>query len=810
MAQQLPLHVTTQMNEADIRGGLSIHTPHCIAYKLPKQTVTDILEAISKKYPEQSHESSIYTASVDWIQSLTDSIAKELSNNFNAPPEKFAETGRTVANIVSSVGNGIWSSGITPINAIKDIETNIPLYLSDYFDQLSGWSKEHVFDSKPKIGSNLTGIKGSNPYPAGQPHGPEGAVTGAHVNISWSLPAVNVKRSFNTNSNTPTFGSGKPSDGEVYRYFAFIDSYKQAIVLNGDGSIVRKTYDFGDSSQLWRIEDYGNFYALNNKKYGKYLGKKLKSANNKPDNNWHEAAVYLVEDDDTSTYSIVGTQNNRDFSAILKDLTLVTVPLVAWRNSSGQFLNINDVNSGNLNFSNGEKHGNTVIPTSDQLFLFVPHPDFSRKAVVIGNNGKALEFNPSNKAPAFSYKLNPPARLPFVLFDYDQNIWPRSANYLASRLQQPLIAAAAAAAPPPGKGTRVRVWKADPSVRSIGIRELFLVHTDIKTGPKDGLLDTESTARPIAPDANGDFLLDFDSNPTKVPESDNHTRFDVVHTYSAVRYTYDLLLGDLEYLDGSPPELERPWGNQPLVIHPHAGEDANAFYSREEGVLKFFYTTQNNKIIYLCRSFDVVAHETGHSFLDILQPQWLSDGQTGGFHEAFGDLCSLFTLISMAEIADLFITLTKANLRDPSNFLSAVGEEFGDALYNNRGKGLRNLSNNLKGSQAEAEVHAVSMVFSGFYYDVLVDVFALERNPAIKSDTETLMDVGTNLRRALVIAIRVSSARPTRTKFQEIATNLETAFGTLGRRLGVDLTSWSQIVRRHAKDRELSLAGLSR
>jgi len=396
-----------------------------------------------------------------------------------------------------------------------------------------------------------------------------------------------------------------------------------------------------------------------------------------------------------------------------------------------------------------------------------------------------------------------------VLFDYDQNIWPRSANYLASRLQQPLIAASAAAAvPPPGKGARVRVWKADPSVTSIGIRELFFVRTDIKTGPKDSLLDTESTAAPIAPDANGDFLLDFANTPTKIPESDNHTRFDVVHTYSAVRYTYDLLSGDLEYLDGNPPELRRPWGNKPLVIHPHAGEDANAYYSRQEAVLKFFYTDdKNGKIIYLCRSFDVVAHEAGHSFLDILQPGWLSDGQTGGFHEAFGDLCSLFTLISMAEIADLFVTLTKANLRDPSNFLSAVGEEFGDALFKNKGKGLRNLSNDLKGSRAGSEVHAVSQVFSGFYYDVLVDVFALERNPIIKSDTETLMDVGTILRRALIIAIRVSSARPTRTKFQEIATNLETAFGTLGRRLGVDLSAWSQITRGHARSRELSIAG---
>jgi hypothetical protein len=54
--------------------------------------------------------------------------------------------------------------------------------------------------------------------------------------------------------------------------------------------------------------------------------------------------------------------------------------------------------------------------------------------------------------------------------------------------------------------------------------------------------------------------------------------------------------------------------------------------------------------------------------------------------------------------------LTKANLRDPSNFLSAVGEEFGDVLYKNKGQGLRNLSNTIKGSQADSEVHALSMV----------------------------------------------------------------------------------------------------
>ncbi|CAI2169222.1 16287_t:CDS:2 [Funneliformis geosporum] len=751
---QIPLHVTTQMHEADVRGGLSKPSPHCIVYGLPKEEVSSILEKIAKKTTPPRHEASIYTTSDEWINSLANSIANELSTAFNIPPNNFIESGRNIANVISSVGSGTWSTGIAPVNALKDIETNFLLYLSDYFDQLSGWSRENAFE---QTCSRISTLGSSNQ----QSHsGPESALSGIYAKINWKLGDIN--RPFNTTSNAPTFASeGEPSTGEVYRYFAFVDPFKRALTMNEDGSIKKEIYNFSDSAQLWRIENYGSHYALYNKKRNAYLSRSL----------------------------------------------VVTVPLVAWRNSSGQFLSVQDAQSGTLGFSNGD---NNNSPKSEQLFLFVPHPDFSNKAIVIGHNGKLLEFNPrtSNKSSC-SFDLKSPSKLPFVLFDYEQNIWPNGANFLASRLPQHLIVAAA---PPPGVGTRVNVWKADPSVKRIGIRELFLLNIDIKTGPTDSMFTTASSTKPIAPDKNGDFLLTFEDTPSKVPESDNHVRFDVIHTFSTVRYVFNLLSGDLEYLDGRPPVIKRPWGqNKKLTIHPHAGEDANAYYSRDEAVLKFFYTFEGSsgKPIYLCRSFDVVAHEVGHAFLDTLQPGWLSDGQTGGFHEAFGDLCSLFTLISMAEISDLFVTMTKANLRDPENFLSAVGEEFGDALFNNKGKGLRNLSNTLKGSEAGSEVHAVSQVFSGFYYDVLADVFALERNPSIKSDAETLIEVGTNLRRALIIAIRVSSAQPTRTKFQEIATNLDTALGTLGRKLGVDLTSWRESVKRHAKDRELSIAGLS-
>ena len=50
--------------------------------------------------------------------------------------------------------------------------------------------------------------------------------------------------------------------------------------------------------------------------------------------------------------------------------------------------------------------------------------DFSNKAVVIGNNGKFLVYNPlvSNNAYC-NHDLKIPEKLPFMLFEYNQNIF---------------------------------------------------------------------------------------------------------------------------------------------------------------------------------------------------------------------------------------------------------------------------------------------------------------------------------------------------------------------------------------------------
>src|SRR3954453_20045385 len=116
MATQKILKVA---NEAKAQGKLFKHFSHSIADNFSKETVKSVLENISKKTTPPKHESSIYAPSVDWITSVSTSVSEELSRTFNAPADNFADSGRNIANIVSGIGNGTWSTGITPINAIK-------------------------------------------------------------------------------------------------------------------------------------------------------------------------------------------------------------------------------------------------------------------------------------------------------------------------------------------------------------------------------------------------------------------------------------------------------------------------------------------------------------------------------------------------------------------------------------------------------------------------------------------------------------------------------------------------------------------
>ncbi|MEH2253759.1 hypothetical protein [Nostoc sp.] len=198
-------------------------------------------------------------------------------------------------------------------------------------------------------------------------------------------------------------------------------------------------------------------------------------------------------------------------------------------------------------------------------------------------------------------------------------------------------------------------------------------------------------------------------------------------------------------------KLDWQWntnGNEEVInVYPHAGETENAFYDRSEKALKFFYFTppKNSGLIekvFTCRSLDIVAHETGHAVLDSLKPDWIlgnAPAQTGGLHESFGDLTSIFLILSQMDLVEYIVAETKADLHQ-KNIVAALAEEFGLAI--NRSNGLRNADNDLKLSQVTAEVHDVSQVFTGGVFDTLADLFTSRRDPRVRDSAEVLYQTG--------------------------------------------------------------------
>lgn len=317
-----------------------------------------------------------------------------------------------------------------------------------------------------------------------------------------------------------------------------------------------------------------------------------------------------------------------------------------------------------------------------------------------------------------------------------------SAQYRAHRkaaqlTQQPGLPrqTGAAAAPPPG--ARVLIWKQDPSVTDLGTRKAFLPGV-ILAGPRDARITHGAPGiAPVSPNAFGDFILPPDTE-----------QFDAVHTFAVVRQTLTLYQRALAS-SGAPALLPWQWNSQrntdPLQVFPHGLPDVmNAYYSRTERALKFGDFVPNGATgrVYTCRSFDIVAHETGHAVLDGLKPRWLlrrNPPQTGGLHEAFGDLTAIFLALSQLDQAEAVIAQTKADLHDKT-FLADMAEQFGLAL--GRPNGLRNADNDLTLAQAGNQVHALSQVFTGAVYDILADMFEFERRPGLLDDGALLHRTG--------------------------------------------------------------------
>jgi hypothetical protein len=297
-------------------------------------------------------------------------------------------------------------------------------------------------------------------------------------------------------------------------------------------------------------------------------------------------------------------------------------------------------------------------------------------------------------------------------------------------------------------GARVLMWKQDPSVSDIGTRKVYLPGIVLE-GPRDARIAFgQPGIAPVAPNAFGDFVSTPDT-----------PQFDAVHTFAVVRQTLTMYQRALAAA-GSDSPLPWQWNSSvdtmPLQVFPYGLPNVmNAFYSRSQSCLKFgdFIPTGETERIYTCRSFDIVSHETGHAVLDGLKPNWLladNPPQTGGLHEAFGDLTAIFMALSQLDQCEAIIAQTKAKLHDKT-FLADIAEQFGLAL--GRSNGLRNADNDITLSEAGTQVHAISQVFTGAMYDILADVFAFERSPGLRDDAAVLHEVGDYLKGLLLRAL---------------------------------------------------------
>lgn len=292
-------------------------------------------------------------------------------------------------------------------------------------------------------------------------------------------------------------------------------------------------------------------------------------------------------------------------------------------------------------------------------------------------------------------------------------------------------------------GSKVKIWKQDPSVVNPGIRSCY-ISTEVQNGPADRDIIIQGMPFVVGNDQN-DFIFYPEENPLE---------FDAVHTFTVVRQVLTMFRRALNRMQITQ-NFNWFWGPEPIRVYPRAGLDANAYYSRDDKALRFFYFHPSNNedrpLIYTCRSFDIVAHEVGHAALDSLKPEFISNSwhpQTGGLHESFGDLTAIFTMLAQMDVCETIIVESKADLHSKT-FFPAMAEQFGEAL--GRPMGLRNADNDLKMSEVSNEVHDISRVFTGAIYDILADFFQLYQDPGVFDQAESLYRIGKYLT-SLVIA----------------------------------------------------------
>lgn len=283
------------------------------------------------------------------------------------------------------------------------------------------------------------------------------------------------------------------------------------------------------------------------------------------------------------------------------------------------------------------------------------------------------------------------------------------------------------AAPEPLPNTvSVVVHPQDPFVSEPAVRQINAA--DIGTG----LVNTrfqlrDSVVKPAKPDAQGNYLF-WPGTP----------EFDQINSFYYATFTLRM------YERYAHRTLPWSFPAPRLLIDPHAGDGANAFYSEQDRLLGFHSFQVDDEFIYSAQSADVVSHETAHAVLDGLRDLYNESFGLGAaaFHESFGDMTAVLVALHDDSLVRRLLEWTKGDLR-LDNFISVVADQLTERLRQ-RGEAmpgrtvyLRNALNDLKAlpfdqlpinpSNPEVElgreIHNYSRLFTGAFYDILVGIY---------------------------------------------------------------------------------------
>ncbi|MEI8368253.1 MAG: hypothetical protein WCJ31_07445 [Planctomycetia bacterium] len=195
----------------------------------------------------------------------------------------------------------------------------------------------------------------------------------------------------------------------------------------------------------------------------------------------------------------------------------------------------------------------------------------------------------------------------------------------------------------------------------------------------------------------------------------------------------------------------------------------NAYYDRAG--LRFFIYDSGSKTYYSGLSTDTVTHEAGHALLDSLRPEFFDSlrPEVNAFHESFGDCWALLSALTDKETRQAVLkacpTLDKPNFVESlSEYLSQAILEVIGAVSPSKPRHARNkfqyqLPTTLSPGKPEdppeflsAEPHSFSRVFTGCFYDTVVNLFAT----APIQNEASLLAAAQTAGRLLIAAARVA------------------------------------------------------